>query len=152
MAGWAFMVARRPWLRHSAIFSSTRPGYAGDHKGPPHAAPPLSPLQTVNGLCVRLMPIGRDESRPYELFHSIALFFHPQGRRPGNSSGPLTASMPSSGRHQILHKTSTRTSPTPGRRQARVLTAPTNRVGMVSRGVSLPAPWEVGVAWLYAKI
>ena len=36
---------------------------------------------------------------------------------------------------------------TPGRRQA---DAPTNHA--VSRGVSLPAPWEVGVAWLDATI
>ncbi len=36
----------------------------------------------------------------------------------------------------------------PGRRQA---DAPTNHARAVSRGVSLPAPWEVGVAWLDAK-
>ncbi len=37
---------------------------------------------------------------------------------------------------------------TPGRRQA---DAPTNRTGVVSRGVSLPAPWG-WVVWLHAKI
>ncbi len=33
-------------------------GTAGDHKGPPHAAPPPSPLRAVDGLVVRLMRRG----------------------------------------------------------------------------------------------
>ncbi len=41
-----------------------RPGDAGDHKGPPHAAPPPSPLRSGDGFFVRLMGIQADKSAP----------------------------------------------------------------------------------------
>ncbi len=43
------MVARRPFLRRSPTLSSTIPGYAGDHKGPPHTTLPPSPLRMLMG-------------------------------------------------------------------------------------------------------
>ena len=49
------MVARRPFLRRSPTLSSTRPGYAGDHKGPPRHSSPPSPLR-IRALRRRLPP------------------------------------------------------------------------------------------------
>jgi hypothetical protein len=50
------MVARRPFLRRSPTLSSPRPGYAGDHKGPPNLPSPPSPLR--EGYFPQKDPVG----------------------------------------------------------------------------------------------
>ena len=61
------MVARRPFLYLSHTMSSTKPRYAGDHKGPLHPSQPPSPLRIIQPYFIKLMLIERDKSGPYIL-------------------------------------------------------------------------------------
>jgi len=65
MGGWEGLYGRpRPLPLAHTLGEHDHPPPTGDHKGPPHPAPPPSPLRSSDELCVRLMPITADLSAP----------------------------------------------------------------------------------------
>src|SRR3989440_9968973 len=65
--GWAFMVARVLFIWLQSCGNTITPHPAGDHKGPPRLTSAALAPTDVDGLGLRLMPIGRPSRSPWLL-------------------------------------------------------------------------------------